>query len=681
MDDLLTQDRLIAARAFSQVRRLLDCRIRGAGRQEIAALACLLVQELSSASGSAVYLSTDEHTYECLAASGVLPPPPNALAERTNETDLGGEPALYCDLCASWGPTGTLAVTQRAGSRLTPGEEAALRLLADCLALAVENQQLEERALRKEAEASFLTEVVHMIDDAADPIAALPAILQRAEDLTSEWFATALWDGADQPARFIATSVKGPNAEELSAALVDGSAWSSDLLSVGPVDVASAEALAPLAYLLRRYGLEGTLAPMAARGHVFGALIVGWSSPPDEQEVGLANAVAERIAVAVDTVRLFRLVERGKREWEATFDTLADGISIHDLQFNILRANRAFAALVGRIPQEVVGKKCHEIFHRSASPCVECPVARAIQGLPATSRVFQEPSVGECWLSASAYPLHSKDGEIFAFVHILRDITEERKLQETVVRTERMRALGEMATGVAHEFGNLLSSIGGWAEVLLAEDGDERLRRPATAIYQAAQDAAEAVRRIQDYARVRRGVAHTELDLVNLVQDALELARPRWRSVAARGRVVFDVETDLRPVPAIMGNATELREVLLNIIFNAVDAMPTGGTLSCRTYREDGWVSVRVGDTGEGMTEELRKKIFDPFFTTKGTAGSGLGLAISYGVVERHGGRITVESDPGRGSAFIISLPVACGSAGNGHDPQAIVMHGGNANG
>ncbi len=243
----------------------------------------------------------------------------------------------------------------------------------------------------------------------------------------------------------------------------------------------------------------------------------------------------------------------------------------------------------------------------------------------------------------------------------------DRTLQETrgrTARTERLRAVGELASGVAHDFNNLLTAILGSAELLARDETDPRRLEELRTIQRAAGDGAETVRRILEYTRVRsdRGMVH--IDVREIVREAVELTRSRWRDAMHARGVTIDVRLDLAPVPPVLGNPSELREVLTNLILNAVDAMPEGGRLSVRTgetARDDGarMVEIVVEDTGTGMTPDVLDRLFDPFFTTKEGSGAGLGLAMARGILNRHHGEVSVRSAPGRGTAFTICLPAA----------------------
>jgi GAF domain-containing protein/CheY-like chemotaxis protein len=231
--------------------------------------------------------------------------------------------------------------------------------------------------------------------------------------------------------------------------------------------------------------------------------------------------------------------------------------------------------------------------------------------------------------------------------------------QDELVRTERLRALGEMASGVAHDFNNLLASVLGRAQLLLRRVQEPQLRQWLQVIERAALDGAETVKRLQGFTRIRRDQSLVPLDINLVVRGALDLTQSRWKDEPTSRGIVIDVTTRLRDVPMIMGDAAELREAMTNLILNALDAMPTGGTLTLSSALVDDRVEVSVADTGVGIPPEVRDKVFDPFFTTKGPQGTGLGLSVTYGFVSRHGGAITVESEPGHGSTFRLSFP--CG--------------------
>jgi len=238
-------------------------------------------------------------------------------------------------------------------------------------------------------------------------------------------------------------------------------------------------------------------------------------------------------------------------------------------------------------------------------------------------------------------------------------ITEQERLREQFSQMEKLSALGELASGVAHDFNNTLAGILGRAQLLQRTNDPEKLKRGLDIIIKTAEDGAKTVKRIQDFARQRRDHDFELVSIDQILLDASEITRPRWKNCAEASNIHITLDLNIGSNAMVMGDDSELREVLVNMVFNAVDAMPEGGSLllTSRTVSEQ--VIVEVVDSGVGMYSEVRSKIFDPFFTTKGKAGLGLGLAVSFGIIRRHGGHIDVESQYGKGTEFRITLPLA----------------------
>ncbi|PYS85100.1 MAG: hypothetical protein DMF67_02265 [Acidobacteria bacterium] len=238
-----------------------------------------------------------------------------------------------------------------------------------------------------------------------------------------------------------------------------------------------------------------------------------------------------------------------------------------------------------------------------------------------------------------------------------RYITEQERIREQFAQMEKLSALGELASGVAHDFNNTLAGILGRAQLLLMRTQDPEVVRSLRIIVKSAQDGAHTVKRIQDFARQRRDKNFELVATDQLLLDIIEITRPRWKNSAEANNVQIRFESRISTNAFIMGDGSELREVLVNMIFNAVDAMQEGGLITLAAEEAGSSVTISISDTGCGMSEEVRSRVFDPFFTTKGKAGLGLGLAVSYGIISRHEGTIDVESEVGRGTTFRITLP------------------------
>lgn len=238
-------------------------------------------------------------------------------------------------------------------------------------------------------------------------------------------------------------------------------------------------------------------------------------------------------------------------------------------------------------------------------------------------------------------------------------IAEQERIREQFSQMEKLSALGELASGVAHDFNNTLAGILGRAQLLQRTDDLEKIKRGLDIIIKTAEDGAKTVKRIQDFARQRRDHNFELVSIDQILMDASEITRPRWKNCAEASNIHITLDLQIGSNAMVMGDDSELREVLVNMVFNAIDAMPEGGTLTLSTRTEGDSVIIKVIDTGVGMYPEVRSRIFDPFFTTKGKAGLGLGLAVSFGIIRRHSGNIEVESQYGSGTEFRITLPVA----------------------
>ncbi len=248
--------------------------------------------------------------------------------------------------------------------------------------------------------------------------------------------------------------------------------------------------------------------------------------------------------------------------------------------------------------------------------------------------------------------------------HLEKALSDLRSTQDNVIQQERLRALGEMASGVAHDFNNALSPIMGFSDLLLNDtddtiDADAR-RQFLDLIQTSAQDAASVVSRLREFYKpdYEHGEQHG-INLNELVDQTIHLTQPRWKQQAQNSNIDIQIQTDLQSdLPLILGEASPLRESMTNLIFNAVDAMPDGGTISLRTYTEGGRVHLHITDSGTGMTDEVRKNCLEPFFSTKGDRGTGLGLAMVFGIIQRHKGLVDIESEVGVGTTFQISFPI-----------------------
>jgi len=283
----------------------------------------------------------------------------------------------------------------------------------------------------------------------------------------------------------------------------------------------------------------------------------------------------------------------------------------------------------------------------------------------------------------SAWPIRADDGTPVGRVAVVTDLTERQEAErqrELFERGEKLRALGQMAGGIAHDLNQALAVVTGYVELALddldgrpgASSGPETRALLETAA-QAAVQGADSVKRLLTFARQQDQGSPEIVDVAQMIGETVRFTAPQWRGRAqADGRpidLVVEAEPDLR----VRGWTTSLREALINLVLNAVDALPDGGTIRLAARQQGDAIVIEVADTGTGMSPEVRDRIFEPFFTTKGEHGTGLGLAMVFGTVQRHGGEIGVESVEGEGTTFSLKLPAATGLADDiEHDRPAL---------
>jgi PAS domain S-box-containing protein len=334
--------------------------------------------------------------------------------------------------------------------------------------------------------------------------------------------------------------------------------------------------------------------------------------------------------------------------------------------------NNATITATGYKSEQLIGHSFLDItFEGDREMAREC-FERTLEGKPQTyeARFFAYDGQLRYALFDTA-PL-VVEGQTTGVLGIARDITEQKQERQRAAQADKLRALGQLASGVAHDFNNALTAILGRAQLMRRLVRDESLIQNLDVIQTAAEDAAATVRRIQTFARQSPAKEFELLDVSLLLRDAIEITRTRWENEARLRGLRYEVELQAACPYYVLGSASELREVFVNLIVNAVDAMPLGGHLHIRCERTGEHLCLYFADTGLGMTEDVRERIFEPFYTTKGAHGTGLGLAVSYGIIERHAGRISVESEAGQGAVFKIELPAAAADLAREIKPSAL---------
>jgi PAS domain S-box-containing protein len=402
------------------------------------------------------------------------------------------------------------------------------------------------------------------------------------------------------------------------------------------------------------------LAPILLSEHPVGVLKIvrdAQHGPLTSVELDLLRMLLDSIALAVHNSRLYGEIAATKSFLENLIQDAGDAIITVDTAKRITSWNAS----------------AERMFHTTAASMLEQPIATILpaeqyaqwheqvarQGQSLQIDTALTPSQGSaCDVLLTLSPLRGPHGTQAGMSIILKDVTEERRLRERVLHAEKLRAVGEMAAGIAHNFNNVLTTILTRAQLLAQQQTDRlTLHRGLALIEQAASDGAALVRRLQRLARGRDAPESSWLDLNLLTQEVVDTTQPLWHDHTRREGRPVEIHLALAPLPLLLGRAAELREVLTNLLLNAIEAMPQGGTITLRTWAEAHTVGVLVSDTGVGMTAEVQRRVFDPFFTTKGARGTGLGLSVSQAIVKEHEGTLTVESEPGRGTTFVITLP------------------------
>lgn len=229
--------------------------------------------------------------------------------------------------------------------------------------------------------------------------------------------------------------------------------------------------------------------------------------------------------------------------------------------------------------------------------------------------------------------------------------------QTMLIHSEKMKAIGDLASGVAHDFNNLLGIIAGRAQLLQLQATDQKIKNGLDVILKAAMDGADTVKRLQDFAKKKVEDNASAIDVNMIIEDVIQLTQTKWKDISQQKGIKIDIVRVFDKLPIVYGSGSELREILTNLILNSVDAMPNGGTITIKTKNLDRLYCIEIEDTGVGIPADILPKIFNPFYTTKGERGTGLGLSMVKALVSKRQGEISVQSEVGVGTKFTITFP------------------------
>ena len=408
--------------------------------------------------------------------------------------------------------------------------------------------------------------------------------------------------------------------------------------------------------------------PLRAHGVVVGTLVIanprggGFAA----EDIRLLSTVATHAAIVIANARFFEMVRHAKEQWETAFDSLSEGIAVVDDAGRVRRANRSLAAMLGAPIPGVIGRELVEALVGTSPPLVDV-LAAARAGDRVQPIVLRSTTLGRAIrVTAARIPAPGAGGaQDQSVVVLVEDVTDQQAMESHLIQSEKLAAVGQLVSGVAHELNNPLTSIAGLSEFLLEQkELGAKDRGHLRVIHEQADRAGRIVRNLLTFAR--KGPAEqAPVDLNDVIQRTLLLMSYdlTLKDIA--------VEKDLGTVPPVLGDRHALQQVLLNLLNNAAQAVAENppdrpGVIRIATWFDDR-VRMRVADSGRGITDDALPHLFTPFFTTKEPGqGTGLGLSITYSIVEAHGGRIAVERPAEGGAAFLVDLPPA---------PAGVALH------
>jgi len=348
-------------------------------------------------------------------------------------------------------------------------------------------------------------------------------------------------------------------------------------------------------------------------------------------------------------------LKQSAEEWRATFDSITDLVSIHDKNFKLVRVNKAFGNSLKMKPAELIGKPCYELVHGTNEPVSNCPHIKTLATKKPVTVGYFEPCLG-IHLEVTTSPIFNEQGKVVGSVHVARDTTERKRMEEQLIIADRLASVGELAAGIAHELNNPLTSVIGFSQLLLDGNVASDVKEDLKLIYSEAQRATEVMKNLLTFAG-KHTPAKQPVNINSIIAKVLKLRA--YEQKVNNIRAITRFASDL---PEIMADHFQLQQVFLNIIINAEHFMIEAhkkGTLTIITETTGNIIKAYFTDDGPGVSRENLGHLFDPFFTTKEVGkGTGLGLSICHGIVSEHGGRIYTESDLGKGATFIVELPL-----------------------
>jgi two-component system, NtrC family, sensor kinase len=402
-------------------------------------------------------------------------------------------------------------------------------------------------------------------------------------------------------------------------------------------------------------------APLLTKERAMGVLVCSDDSRERKftnDEIQRAETLAHQAAIALENARLFQVISRSQKDWETTFDAMQDCVSVHDTTGKVIRANVALARRLNTIPQKVIGRYCSEFYNSADSNISQC---RHTNSLTSEALFVEEvtlPTMGGVF-QISVSPRFDKNNHLVGSIHVAKDISNEKLLQQQLIQSEKLSAIGELISGIAHELNNPLTGVMGYSQLLqLRKDLDDRAKENLFKINNLALRCQKIVQNLLSFARKQKP-ERTLSDINDILEKTVELRSYEFQV----NNIEISRELD-RTLPRTIADAHQLQQVFLNVLTNAEQAMLEAHGKGCllirtKTNAPKTHIIIEINDDGPGIPESHLTRIFDPFFTTKEVGkGTGLGLSLSYGMIKEHGGNIYARSILGEGATFVIELPI-----------------------
>ena len=560
---------------------------------------------------------------------------------------------------------GNLRITSQKQISLTKADEEYLTTLCEILGIAFVHTHLQEQSNKLSEDLIALQEVNKIISQSFDLEDIIQRIVVEGKRLakTSQCHLFLL-DNDEEYLVGSASTQKGDfDIRQVQIKFSEKSTPVNALLkkrAIALEDISREEHSS--SELMRSLGWSAAIfAPLLTKQQAIGVLVYSDDSSHRKfthEEILRAEALAHQAAIALESARLFQIVSRSQKEWETTFDAMQDCVSVHDTTGKVIRANVALARRWNTIPQKIIGRYCSDLYSEEDSGHTNCrhPLPNDSEAL-----IVEEvnlPQMGGSF-QLSVIPWYDKNNRLAGSIHVAKDISNEKLLQQQLIQSEKLSAIGELISGIAHELNNPLTGVMGYSQLLqLRKDLDERVKDNLHKINNLALRCQKIVQNLLSFARKQKP-ERTVTNINEILEKTIDL-----RNYELQVNNI-EIRRDLNlQLPKTIADEHQLQQVFLNIMTNAEQAMLESkghGQLCIRTSTDNqkSHIVVEITDDGPGIPENHLNRIFDPFFTTKEVGkGTGLGLSLSYGMIKEHGGNIYVRSRLNHGTTFFVELPI-----------------------